>query len=59
MMPFTQPGYLVVSVDACSGKVTKKASFVKMDAKMKQHLTTGIPKRRVPKPNVFVGWKSD
>ncbi|XP_061623290.1 cell surface hyaluronidase isoform X2 [Phyllopteryx taeniolatus] len=47
MMPFTQPGYLVVSVDACSGKVTKKVSFAKMDAKMKQHLMTGIPKRSI------------
>ncbi|XP_077571420.1 cell surface hyaluronidase isoform X2 [Stigmatopora nigra] len=47
MMPLTQPGYLVVSVDACSGKVTKKVSFSKMDAKMKQHLTSGIPKRSI------------
>ncbi|XP_054628845.1 cell surface hyaluronidase isoform X1 [Dunckerocampus dactyliophorus] len=47
MMPFKEPGYFVVSVDACSGKVTKKISFAKMDAKMKQHLTTGIPKRSI------------
>ncbi|XP_057687315.1 cell surface hyaluronidase isoform X1 [Corythoichthys intestinalis] len=47
MMPLTQPGYLVVSVDACSGKVIKKVSFGKMDAKMKQHLTSGIPKRSI------------
>lgn len=44
-MPFNQPGYLLVSVDACSGKVTKKTSFAKMDAKMEQYLKTGIPKR--------------
>uniref|UniRef100_A0A671VTQ9 hyaluronoglucosaminidase n=1 Tax=Sparus aurata TaxID=8175 RepID=A0A671VTQ9_SPAAU len=43
-MPFSQPGYLLVSVDACSGKVTKKTSFTKMDAKMQQYLKTGIPK---------------
>ncbi|XP_037114733.1 cell surface hyaluronidase [Syngnathus acus] len=47
MIPFTQPGYLVVSVDACSGKVALTASFTKMDANMKQHLTTGIPKRSI------------
>lgn len=44
-MPFSQPGYFLVSVDACSGKVTKKTSFAKMDAKMQQYLKTGIPKR--------------
>uniref|UniRef100_A0A8C3AU20 hyaluronoglucosaminidase n=1 Tax=Cyclopterus lumpus TaxID=8103 RepID=A0A8C3AU20_CYCLU len=42
-MPFTRPGYFLVSVDACSGKVTKKTSFAKMDAKMEQYLKTGIP----------------
>ncbi|TKS78920.1 Cell surface hyaluronidase [Collichthys lucidus] len=46
-MPFNQPGYLLVSVDACSGKVTKKTSFAKMDAKMEQYLKTGIPKRSI------------
>lgn len=44
-MHFSQPGYFLVSVDACSGKVTKKTSFAKMDAKMEQYLKTGIPKR--------------
>uniref|UniRef100_A0A671VUA7 hyaluronoglucosaminidase n=1 Tax=Sparus aurata TaxID=8175 RepID=A0A671VUA7_SPAAU len=43
--PESEPGYLLVSVDACSGKVTKKTSFTKMDAKMQQYLKTGIPKR--------------
>lgn len=44
-MSFSQPGYFLVSVDACSGKVTKKTSFSRMDAKMEQYLKTGIPKR--------------
>uniref|UniRef100_A0A672JFI2 G8 domain-containing protein n=1 Tax=Salarias fasciatus TaxID=181472 RepID=A0A672JFI2_SALFA len=43
-MSFSQPGFFLVSVDACTGKVTKKTSFSKMDAKMEQHLKTGIPK---------------
>ncbi|XP_037338853.2 cell surface hyaluronidase [Pungitius pungitius] len=42
-MPFTQPGYFLVSVDACSGKVTKKIVFAKMDGKMEKYLKTGIP----------------
>uniref|UniRef100_A0A8C3AT22 hyaluronoglucosaminidase n=1 Tax=Cyclopterus lumpus TaxID=8103 RepID=A0A8C3AT22_CYCLU len=46
-MPFTRPGYFLVSVDACSGKVTKKTSFAKMDAKMEQYLKTGIPNGKV------------
>ncbi|KAM9744403.1 cell surface hyaluronidase [Menidia menidia] len=46
-MPFFQPGFFLVSVDGCSGKVTKKTSFSKMDAKMEQYLKTGIPKRSV------------
>uniref|UniRef100_A0A8C5GDL4 hyaluronoglucosaminidase n=1 Tax=Gouania willdenowi TaxID=441366 RepID=A0A8C5GDL4_GOUWI len=46
-MSFSQPGFLLVSVDACSGKVTKKTTFSKMDAKMKQHLKTEIPKRSI------------
>lgn len=44
-MDFSQAGYFLVSVDACSGKVTKKTFFSKMDAKMEQHLKSGIPKR--------------
>ncbi|XP_018524816.1 cell surface hyaluronidase [Lates calcarifer] len=46
-MPLSEPGYILVSVDACSGKVTKKTSFSKMDAKMEQYLKTGIPKRSI------------
>uniref|UniRef100_A0A8C3AVP7 hyaluronoglucosaminidase n=1 Tax=Cyclopterus lumpus TaxID=8103 RepID=A0A8C3AVP7_CYCLU len=40
-MPFTRPGYFLVSVDACSGKVTKKTSFAKMDFTLltQQHWT--------------------
>uniref|UniRef100_A0A667XXB2 hyaluronoglucosaminidase n=1 Tax=Myripristis murdjan TaxID=586833 RepID=A0A667XXB2_9TELE len=41
------PGYFLVSVDACTGKVTKKTSFAKMDAKMEQYLKSGIPKRSI------------
>uniref|UniRef100_A0A8C7G9I8 Cell migration inducing hyaluronidase 2 n=1 Tax=Oncorhynchus kisutch TaxID=8019 RepID=A0A8C7G9I8_ONCKI len=44
---FTQPGFFLVSVDACSGKVTKKSSFSKMDSKMEQYFKTGIPKRSI------------
>ncbi|CAB1319496.1 unnamed protein product [Coregonus sp. 'balchen'] len=44
---FTQPGIFLVSVDACSGKVTKKSSFPKMDPKMEQYLKTGLPKRSI------------
>uniref|UniRef100_A0A665X555 hyaluronoglucosaminidase n=1 Tax=Echeneis naucrates TaxID=173247 RepID=A0A665X555_ECHNA len=44
---FITPGYFLVTVDACSGKVTKKTSFSKMDAKMEQYLKTGIPKRSI------------
>ncbi|KAM6965707.1 cell surface hyaluronidase [Aplochiton taeniatus] len=47
MLPLSQPGFLLVTVDACSGKVTKKMNFSMMDAKMKQHFKTGIPKRSV------------
>ncbi|KAM3867966.1 cell surface hyaluronidase [Diretmus argenteus] len=46
-MPFSKSGYFLVSVDACSGKVTKKTFFAKMDAKMEQYLKTGIPKRSI------------
>uniref|UniRef100_A0A673YMZ7 hyaluronoglucosaminidase n=1 Tax=Salmo trutta TaxID=8032 RepID=A0A673YMZ7_SALTR len=42
---FTQPGIFLVSVDACSGKVTNKRSFSKMDSKMEEYLKTGLPKR--------------
>lgn len=42
---FSQPGYFLVSVDACSGKVIKTPFFSKLDAKMEQYLKSGIPKR--------------
>uniref|UniRef100_A0A3Q1H0Y1 hyaluronoglucosaminidase n=1 Tax=Anabas testudineus TaxID=64144 RepID=A0A3Q1H0Y1_ANATE len=46
-MPFSQPGYFLVSVDACSGNFTEKRVFAKMDAKMKQYLKSGIPNRSI------------
>ncbi|XP_060893875.1 cell surface hyaluronidase [Labrus mixtus] len=46
-MSFSQPGFFLVTVDACSGKVTKKTSFSKMDTKMEQYLKTGIAKRSI------------
>uniref|UniRef100_A0A8C7DF06 hyaluronoglucosaminidase n=1 Tax=Oncorhynchus kisutch TaxID=8019 RepID=A0A8C7DF06_ONCKI len=42
---FTEPGIFLVSVDACSGKVTNKRFFSKMDSKMEEYLKTGLPKR--------------
>ncbi|KAM3610535.1 uncharacterized protein V6R79_005289 [Siganus canaliculatus] len=47
IIPFSQPGYFLVLVDACSGKVTKKTSFAKMDARMGQYLKSGIPKKSI------------
>lgn len=46
-MPFSLSGYFVVTVDVCSGKVTKSTLFRKIDAKMVQYLKTGIPKRSI------------
>ncbi|XP_074525918.1 cell surface hyaluronidase [Halichoeres trimaculatus] len=46
-MPLSQPGFFLVTVDACSGKVTKMTSFAKMDAKMEQYLKTEVPKRSI------------
>ncbi|XP_030593634.1 cell surface hyaluronidase [Archocentrus centrarchus] len=46
-MSFSRPGFFLVSVDACSGKVTKKTSFSKMDSKMETYLKTGIPNRSI------------
>lgn len=53
-MAFSQPGYFLVSVDACSGKVTKKISFSRLDAKMEQYLKTGIPKRWARKITIIL-----
>uniref|UniRef100_A0A8C8K761 hyaluronoglucosaminidase n=1 Tax=Oncorhynchus tshawytscha TaxID=74940 RepID=A0A8C8K761_ONCTS len=41
---FTEPGIFMVSVDACSGQVTNKRFFSKMDSKMEEYLKTGLPK---------------
>ncbi|XP_004544397.3 cell surface hyaluronidase isoform X1 [Maylandia zebra] len=46
-MSFSQPGFFLVSVDACSGKVTKKTSFSKVDKKMETYLKTDIPNRSI------------
>ncbi|XP_028269144.1 cell surface hyaluronidase isoform X2 [Parambassis ranga] len=46
-MAFSQAGFFLVTVDACSGKVTKKTFFARMDAKMEEDLKTGIPKRSI------------
>ncbi|XP_041855255.1 cell surface hyaluronidase [Melanotaenia boesemani] len=46
-MSFSQAGFFLVSVDACSGKVTKKTSFATMDAKMKRHLEAEISKQSI------------
>uniref|UniRef100_H3CZP7 hyaluronoglucosaminidase n=1 Tax=Tetraodon nigroviridis TaxID=99883 RepID=H3CZP7_TETNG len=43
---FSHSGYFVVSVDACSGKITQKKPFARMDAGMEQYLKTGIPEQR-------------
>ncbi|KAK1806880.1 hypothetical protein P4O66_005364 [Electrophorus voltai] len=43
----TQVGFLVVATDACTGKVTKQSFFPKLDSKMKQHFTSGIPARSI------------
>ncbi|KAM4616956.1 cell surface hyaluronidase [Polymixia lowei] len=46
-MSFSKPGYFLVSVDACTGEVSKISSFAKMDSKMEQYLKAGIPKRSI------------
>uniref|UniRef100_A0AAY4CSC1 hyaluronoglucosaminidase n=1 Tax=Denticeps clupeoides TaxID=299321 RepID=A0AAY4CSC1_9TELE len=50
----TQTGFLVVTLDACSGKVTKNSFFPKLDSSMEQYLKTGIPKRYRGEGLVFV-----
>uniref|UniRef100_A0A673JNX2 G8 domain-containing protein n=1 Tax=Sinocyclocheilus rhinocerous TaxID=307959 RepID=A0A673JNX2_9TELE len=40
-----QSGFLIVTVDACSGKVTKSSLFTTLDTKMEQYFKTGIMKR--------------
>lgn len=42
-----QPGFLLVTVDACSGRVTKSSLFTKLDLRMEQYLKTGIMKRSI------------
>uniref|UniRef100_A0A672RI26 Transmembrane protein 2-like n=1 Tax=Sinocyclocheilus grahami TaxID=75366 RepID=A0A672RI26_SINGR len=43
----TQSGFLIVTVDACSGKVTKNSLFMTLDTKMEQYFKTGIIKRSI------------
>ncbi|CAL8250805.1 unnamed protein product [Boreogadus saida] len=45
--PFSKPGFYMLCVDACSGKVLKKNYFAAVDANMKQFLKTVIPKRSI------------
>ncbi|XP_048043522.1 cell surface hyaluronidase [Megalobrama amblycephala] len=42
-----QSGFLLVTVDACSGKVTKSLLFSKLDTKTEQYFKTGIMKRSI------------
>ncbi|XP_051541641.1 cell surface hyaluronidase-like isoform X1 [Myxocyprinus asiaticus] len=42
-----QSGFLLVTVDACSGQVTKSSLFPKMDSKMEHYFKTGIMKRSI------------
>ncbi|XP_067886689.1 cell surface hyaluronidase isoform X1 [Heterodontus francisci] len=44
--PF-QKGFFMVTVDACSGTVTKNISFTKADATMAKYLNTGISQRSI------------
>uniref|UniRef100_A0A8C9SSW2 hyaluronoglucosaminidase n=1 Tax=Scleropages formosus TaxID=113540 RepID=A0A8C9SSW2_SCLFO len=44
---FTAPGFFLVTVDACTGRVIKKSLFPKMDAAMKQYLESEIPKSSI------------
>ncbi|XP_023659045.2 cell surface hyaluronidase [Paramormyrops kingsleyae] len=44
---FTDPGFFWVTVDACTGKVTKKSFFSKLDSKMEQYVNSGIPKSSI------------
>uniref|UniRef100_A0A4W3IX72 hyaluronoglucosaminidase n=1 Tax=Callorhinchus milii TaxID=7868 RepID=A0A4W3IX72_CALMI len=41
-LPFQTQGFFLVTVDACSGKVTKRTNFTKADATMVKYLRTGI-----------------
>ncbi|XP_036382426.1 cell surface hyaluronidase [Megalops cyprinoides] len=46
-LAFTEQGFFLVTVDACTGKVTKKSLFTTLDPKMEQYLKTGIPRRSI------------
>ncbi|XP_062873668.1 cell surface hyaluronidase [Trichomycterus rosablanca] len=40
-------GFLVLTVDSCTGAVSGNSVFSKLDSKMEQHLRTGIPQRSI------------
>uniref|UniRef100_A0A8C2DG36 hyaluronoglucosaminidase n=1 Tax=Cyprinus carpio TaxID=7962 RepID=A0A8C2DG36_CYPCA len=42
-----QSGFLIVTVDACSGKVTKSSLFTTLDTKMEQYFKSEIMKRSI------------
>uniref|UniRef100_A0A9J7XKA9 Cell migration inducing hyaluronidase 2 n=1 Tax=Cyprinus carpio carpio TaxID=630221 RepID=A0A9J7XKA9_CYPCA len=42
-----QSGFLIVTVEACSGKVTKSSLFTTLDTKMEQYFKSGIMKRSI------------
>ncbi|XP_043095672.1 cell surface hyaluronidase [Puntigrus tetrazona] len=42
-----QSGFLIVTVDSCSGKVTESSLFTTLDTKMEQYFKTGITKRSI------------
>uniref|UniRef100_V9K885 hyaluronoglucosaminidase n=1 Tax=Callorhinchus milii TaxID=7868 RepID=V9K885_CALMI len=46
-LPFQTQGFFLVTVDACSGKVTKRTNFTKADATMVKYLRTGISHRSI------------
>ncbi|XP_064152938.1 cell surface hyaluronidase isoform X2 [Anguilla rostrata] len=45
--PFTERGFFLVTVDGCTGTVTKETLFPALDSKMEQYLKTGIPRRSI------------
>uniref|UniRef100_A0A8C1MAQ0 hyaluronoglucosaminidase n=1 Tax=Cyprinus carpio TaxID=7962 RepID=A0A8C1MAQ0_CYPCA len=45
LFDLNQSGFLIVTVDACSGKVTKSSLFTTLDTKMEQYFKSEIMKR--------------
>ncbi|KAJ8414994.1 hypothetical protein AAFF_G00025170 [Aldrovandia affinis] len=46
-LSFTEQGFFLVTVDACTGKVTKRTLFTTLNPEMEQYLKTGIPRRSI------------